>query len=224
MKGMKRGMVNTKKVLSDRKLVASVAGAVAVLGASDVQAAPIYSGVQDIAINLDSTVDLDLDGDSVIDYAFRNLLDLDSGVRQLDLLASGTNEAVVFAAVPTPLSEGVSLPGDQKFGTPTGAMVQSVSGGVDSWLEAPNQYLGLRFDIAGATHYGWARLTVNADTTATLHDWAYESRAGRGIATGQTTVPEPGTLALLALGAAGVGAMRTRRKRQGEAAPRADEN
>ncbi len=222
MKRMKRRMVNTKKVLSDRKLVASVAGAVAVLGASDVQAAPIYSGIQDVAINFDSTVDLDLDGDSVIDYAFQNLLDLDTDIRELRLLASGANLAASIAGSPVPLGLGTSLPGDQKLQDPAAPLLTSV-GDPNGWADSPNQYLGLAFDISGATHYGWARLTVNADTTATLHDWAYESSAGRGIAAGQT-VPEPGTLALLALGAAGVGAMRNRRRRQGETAPRSDEN
>jgi len=79
-------------------------------------------------------------------------------------------------------------------------------------------YLGLAFDISGSTHYGWAQLAVNISnstpqsSSVTLIDYAYQDQAGIGINAGATTetVPEPSTLALFALGAAGVIALRRR--------------
>lgn len=81
-----------------------------------------------------------------------------------------------------------------------------------------NNYIGFSFAIAGASHYGWAQLFV-ADGTGTggrgdvtISRWAYESTAGCGLEVGQTSgdncpanqVPTPGTLLLLAAGAAGL--------------------
>ncbi len=70
-------------------------------------------------------------------------------------------------------------------------------------------FIGFRFDIAGSQHYGWAELNFNGDQL-TITRWAYESVAGRSIDVG--AIPEPSSLGLLGLGAAGVLAMRRRRK------------
>jgi hypothetical protein len=57
-----------------------------------------------------------------------------------------------------------------------------------------NRYLGLQFQIGGATHYGWARLTVKFHGGATndrtweahLTGYAYETVANQPIKAGQT--------------------------------------
>src|SRR5215831_7057914 len=47
------------------------------------------------------------------------------------------------------------------------------------WSNAQNRYLGLKFTIAGKTHYGWARLNEscakNGENTALLTGYAYET-------------------------------------------------
>jgi len=61
------------------------------------------------------------------------------------------------------------------------------------WLNAKSRYLGLGFQIEGKTHYGWARLSVQAQgyqITATLTGYAYETVANKGIRAGQTSGPE----------------------------------
>jgi hypothetical protein len=79
------------------------------------------------------------------------------------------------------------------------------------WYNVADQYLGLKFSIAGATHYGWARLSVsvaNRKVTATLTGYAYETVAGRPITAGKVRGPEVSqgdeqpSIGLLALGAA----------------------
>jgi hypothetical protein len=73
---------------------------------------------------------------------------------------------------------------------------------------ATNRYLGLRFAIKGAYHYGWARMSVKIgprQSTITITGYAYETVAGKKIATGDTGVAadtnhEPGTLGQLAAG------------------------
>ena len=75
-------------------------------------------------------------------------------------------------------------------------------------------YLGLRFALEGGGHaYGWAKIERVSSGNARLLGWAYED-SGRSIhitGTGEAPVPEPSGLSLLALGAAGVTAMRKKR-------------
>jgi hypothetical protein len=47
------------------------------------------------------------------------------------------------------------------------------------------RYLGLRFSIAGATHYGWARLSVPNAGEFTLMDYAYNSVPDEPILAGE---------------------------------------
>jgi hypothetical protein len=93
------------------------------------------------------------------------------------------------------------------------------------WFNATNQYLGLKFQIHGKTHYGWARLSVQdveyseTGMTATLTGYAYETVPDKPIVAGKTSgpdeespsgpadpaafnapAPEPATLGLLAMG------------------------
>lgn len=67
-------------------------------------------------------------------------------------------------------------------------------------------YLGVRLDIAGATHYGWIGVT-RFGTSLEVTAWGYETQAGVGIGAG---VPAPGALSLLAVGA--VGALKRKKR------------
>ena len=58
------------------------------------------------------------------------------------------------------------------------------------WEEVTNRFLGLVFSIDGATHYGWARVSVHPatdGTVITLTDFAYETIPDQAIKTGQTS-------------------------------------
>jgi hypothetical protein len=110
------------------------------------------------------------------------------------------------------------------------------------WVNVKNRYLGLRFQIHGKTHYGWARLSVRVGgvgpvITAKLTGYAYETVPDRRLRAGSTesetnsvalpisanparSVPATlvavpasdalgiASLALLALGAAGIAVWR----------------
>jgi hypothetical protein len=62
------------------------------------------------------------------------------------------------------------------------------------WQHAVNRYLGVKFDINGETHYGWARLTAGAGG-ATLTGYAYETIPDKPIPAGvvDTASPETGS-------------------------------
>lgn len=74
-------------------------------------------------------------------------------------------------------------------------------------------YIGLRLDVDGQTHYGWARLQLNLGGTITIMDYAYEANACVGIAAGATTggispvtAPTPSNVVASDAGNAGSGA------------------
>ena len=65
-----------------------------------------------------------------------------------------------------------------------------------------------------APFYGWAFVTLNAAGSSefTVNGFAYDTVAGEAIQAG--AVPEPNSVLLLIAGAAGVTALRARRKQQ----------
>ena len=91
------------------------------------------------------------------------------------------------------------------------------------WAGTKERYLGLKFDIRGEPHYGWARLNVPQPITtvvkleALLTGYAYETIPNKPIITGATKhrnnaeqsasttlTPRSTTLGMLAFGAPGL--------------------
>jgi hypothetical protein len=90
------------------------------------------------------------------------------------------------------------------------------------WANVQNRYLGVTFQMDGATHYGWIRLTVGSarrPLTATITGYAYETVAGQGIQAGQTAesvvalpAPEPKAQSLGSLASGSLGLQLWRRE------------
>jgi hypothetical protein len=73
-------------------------------------------------------------------------------------------------------------------------------------------FIGFRFDVGNGMQFGWARVNMGGTTgnEFTLIDYAWGD-PGDMIRTGQTAIPEPGSLGLLAVGAVGLVFWRKRR-------------
>jgi hypothetical protein len=69
------------------------------------------------------------------------------------------------------------------YGAPLSAYNFTNTGG--NFLNATDAYIGVKFDIAGAAHYGWVRVDLSADgSMLTVKDYAYEATAGTAINAG----------------------------------------
>lgn len=74
-------------------------------------------------------------------------------------------------------------------------------------------FAGFRFNSGGQTFYGWIQLSVGPGSIDFISA-AYENVAGQTILAGAAAVPEPGSLALLALGAAGAAGVVINKRRR----------
>ena len=101
---------------------------------------------------------------------------------------------------------------DDAWYTGGGGLLNSSYNGTFSndahWTPGSTGYVGLRLD----GNLGWARVTLDAERSVTLHDFAFAD-AGERIVTGQTAIPEASTTALL-LGLSAGGLVVVRRLRQ----------
>jgi hypothetical protein len=87
-------------------------------------------------------------------------------------------------------SKGPFLPADGFLcRTEISHYVNSFTFSAGAWREVKDRYLGVKFTIDGATHYGWIRMSVNRShkIEAIVTGYAYESVADQAIRAGQTS-------------------------------------
>jgi hypothetical protein len=104
------------------------------------------------------------------------------------------------------------------FGSSVGLTFNGVLGNAtDFTLGDPGQF-GFKFISGEFTHYGWGSLVIDGSPVGQgfqITEAYYQTTPGTPILVGQVpqAVPEPSSMALLAIGAAGVTAWRARRKK-----------
>lgn len=177
-----------------KRLVKYGALSVAMAGIADASGQIIYTDVDpDLTNGGGGTADfIDLDNDGNNDFVLGTTAAA-IGLNGVNLTDSwvGSQAAYLYPFafdIGDTISSGVTgwYGGDMNIGTLNYDSCYQGAGN-SNWCGVTDKYLGLRFQIAGNTHYGWARLDVTlAADSFTLKDYAYNSVPGAPIDAGQT--------------------------------------
>ncbi len=222
----------------DKRLAAYAvtAGATAAIGGHTAHAAIIYTpGPFNTGLN--GQVGVDFNGDAAPDFLIEHTAYLVATSTYTDiqtnklLLGNGSgaaNQMQVVAsdnlidalnggdAIQGPFAAGgaATLRAFALYLTSSGSFTTDLRGHFDT---SAQRFVGVKFDLSGATLSGWIGLEVNqGGLTGNVTGYAYEDSGG-GIRAGQ--IPEPTPLALLAMGASGVAALRRRRRENQDTTP-----
>ncbi len=164
-----------KKSLSD-KLKQYGAIAAGVIGSSSAYGQVRYIDVQTDTIRTDSLFTVDLDGDSITNFAIRSEFDFQLGINTFDIIeAVPLNSTHNRIAGNTPMSYPYASKFD--FGVDIGPNTEwlpALSDGSMSFARngefdyndywnggATDKFLGLRIRRNDSTHYGWMRLDID---------------------------------------------------------------
>ena len=225
--------VGASAKLAKRLGTYAVAGATAAVGGVEVtEAALVNSAAGPIVFNNVGSnapfigVSVDVDGDAVNDFQFAqngtfNGVGFPATSSFFNVYGQGANQVGVvgvpiFIGGANYVSAIGALPASASWagtsGTGAGILGIGYQSLIYGGLNAPGGlFIGLQFDIGGNTHFGRAFVTVvqptafgSGDGSVTIDNFQYES-------TPNAPIPEPSSLALLAIGAAGVVARRRNR-------------
>ena len=208
-------------------LAASAAGVGVLALAKPVDARIVYTKTYQV-IGHNKSYNLDLNNDGVVDFVIKNVYARTSGGTSdvLHLAPAAGNAFLVGArtncfACAAMVVSGYGLGGASSlFAAGKSVALARAAGGLGgntlwggNWGNVRNGYLGLKFNISGETHYGWARLNVRErvwpfSVVATITGYAYETIPNKPIIAGKTRGNDEASLGHLAQGTSGVAAWR----------------
>ena len=178
-------------------VAASAAGVGLLALAQPSEAKVVYTKTHQV-IGANGIYPLDLNHDGIIDFLIQEQgYSGGSGSNRLEVNEAFGNAVEGSNYLAAAVKKGEEIGPRQQFITDSNssgeAMVwygcgDSGCSGGGNWVNVNNRYLGLRFRIGKAIHYGWARLSVQASgfkITATLTGYAYETVAKKAIRAGQ---------------------------------------
>ncbi|MGH9493884.1 MAG: hypothetical protein ACRD3B_02705 [Candidatus Sulfotelmatobacter sp.] len=212
--------------------VAAAAAGVGVLALAAPAEGKVVVTTKTIHLPFNQLVSLDLNRDGITDFQFTlNRLSSACGGDASLTIGIPAGNAVVGTGYVSALTRGAAIGPSVNFVRNGPAFVQSsaleycsgsserFSGG--KWGgNPPNRYVGVKFLIYGATHYGWIRLSADfparlgKQASATITAYAYETVANKPIKAGSAATavasagfevmkPAQPSLGLLALGSDG---------------------
>lgn len=202
-----RKTVNLSESLHQRlniyALSAGAAGVSMLALAPPAEAKIVYTKTHQV-IGTNGVYPLDLNHDGTIDFLIQEFgyLSYNNGLRVKEAFGNAVEGSVLSTSsggryyVAAALKKGAPIGSQQAFIRNTYSFGESMvrvecDRGCSTrgkWANVKNRYLGLKFQIDGETHYGWARLSTQlgqTDIAATLTGYAYETIPGKEIRAGQ---------------------------------------
>lgn len=221
------------KQLNLYALAAGVTGAAMLAGAQPADAEVVYTPADHLILS-NQRIMLDLNHDGIPDFAVTNKVFSSTDIGGRTLLARPLIPAnqvegmrsVFILKFASALPAGAKIGASAQFSGKLMAVSGTEYGSGGNWMNVNDRYLGLKFVIGGAFHYGWARFNVksgNGTITAKLTGYAYETIPNKPIIAGQQkggdesalvpqaklgTAPQAASVGLLATGSLGLTAWR----------------
>ena len=199
------------KLLNGYALAASASGVGIIACAAPLHAEIIYTPANVSLFTGGPVYDLDLNGDGVTDFEFRDLRLFGTGAY---LYVKGNSVMISLGQFPYALAAGARVGSGRRFAPgnhPNGRVIENVnqSSSIGYWGNVANHYIGLKFQINGQTHYGWVRMSIQVKVQqppslkVRITGYAYETVPNKGLLAGQTMDADAtGSLGSLALGSA----------------------
>jgi hypothetical protein len=187
--------------------VAASAAGVSLLAIAPPASAKVVYTPATVTIGPNGSYQLDLNHDGAADFALVDFWCSTSCLNNIHATAAPNNLVAgfrrnIFVTAAYALPNGALIGPKKRFLAKTAYITGSESWGY--WRNASNRYLGLKFEIKGQYHYGWARLStvfINRYTVeAALTGYAYETIPNKAIITGKTKGPDVVTVRDAALG------------------------
>jgi hypothetical protein len=196
---------NLEKRLAAYALAAGAAGVGAIIGAPLAEAQVVFTNTWVPISPTTTTTNIDLNNDGVVDFVLSQSRTCTTGTNAggcrfvMNILPQASQNAVLGAKTyASALASGVSVGSNGPFQAgkrfmAKGADEATSSGGtryssLGQWKQATNLFVGVKFTIAGETHYGWIRVDLDATDAGfygAISGYAYQSTANEPIKTGQ---------------------------------------
>ena len=185
--------------------IATLVAVVSVLALAQPSEAKVVYTPANVVIQ--SSYNLDLNNDGITDFTIQNVLKFTNRCDEYAYVDEGPaseNGVVPYYDIngewPAALTQGATIGSGPQF---EGSLATMAFFSLNCpfersevpWVDVVQHYLGLRFQVNGQTHYGWARLSVllhqgrggGGSFVVTLTGYAYETVAGNSILAGQTS-------------------------------------
>jgi len=133
---------------------------------------------------------MDINQDSIIDFKFAHFAPSSSWLNaEIYCQFGNSQDEAILTSGGVPIASNYN----SLIGASSGTWTNTVSGSSNSALFVPNgitdKYIGLRIQLSGQWHYGWAKVDVPSDASSfTIKSFAFNTVANQSINAGDTGI------------------------------------
>jgi hypothetical protein len=165
--------------------------------AFNTQSQVVYTDVNPDSL-VSSSYELDLNNDGTTEFLIEKTTDGGIDIVQATGLSNQDSLIGYYAGFPAITGYPSALSSNEIIDGTSTFVDEGVMGGDHElimedadWPDGFNRYLGLKFNINGEVHYGWAKIKISTDYVAfTITEYAYNATAGAAINSGVVSVEE----------------------------------